>query len=387
MARIRVTLRLVMIFAMAFVALGGSQGSAQRPGTGTASGTDSYVSELTDLEITFSDDWELDNSDVQTDQELVQLISDAGLLWVGFGEGDDVETFRDDALDGLEADAADFTLIDEDTSRGFSWALADAELEDGTAVQVYLEVDDSLSEDYLFFTMLYADPADFVDQYELANDTVEVDGGAVLNEFDVDEIDEMIGGATAADDTSVDDASTPDADGNVTETGNDDSTATDGASDSYTFELQDLELTVTDDIEINDVQLEEGSYEQVLLVGMGSIGAVSLIESPLDAADTLDGFMSGFISEMEDGTEIDSGEDNGVAWTVYEATIGGSEMYVYATVDDSRFEDVHYLELIAAPVGTFEDEFTTFQDAVQINGDDMFAGIDIDDLLGIIGAP
>lgn len=386
MARMRVTLRLVLIFAMAFVALGGSQVSAQRPGSGSGNDDGTYVSELTELEITFTDDWELDNADVQTDEEVVQLLSDAGLLWVGFGEANDAESYRDDVLSGLEADAEDFNLIDDDTSRGFAWALAEADLGDGTMINVYLEVDESISDDYVFFTMLYAEESDFVDEYGLAQETVEVDGRAVFSEFDTDEIDSMLGGAVSdgGDVAVVDDQATPEDDGNVRETGSEDDTTTSGAGDSYVFELEDLELTVTEDVEINDVQLEEGSYEQVLLVGMGSIGAVSLIESPLDAQDTLDGFMGGFIAEMEDGNEIDSGVENGIAWTVYEATIGGNEMYVYATVDDSRFEDMQYLELIAAPVDFFEDEFVAFQDNVQINGDSMFAGMDVDDLIAII---
>jgi hypothetical protein len=57
---------------------------------------------------------------------------------------------------------------------------------------------------------------------------------------------------------------------------------------------------------------------------------------------------------------------------------------VYAVVDGDRFDDVHYLELIAAPVQIFENQFVDFQESVDVGGDPMFADIDVDDLIEVI---
>jgi hypothetical protein len=87
---------------------------------------------------------------------------------------------------------------------------------------------------------------------------------------------------------------------------------------------------------------------------------------------------------MDDAEEIESGETGGVAWSLYEVTVSDSEMYVYAVIDGNRFDDVHYLELIAAPVQIFEDQFVDFQESVDVGGDPMFADTDVDDVLDVI---
>jgi hypothetical protein len=390
MARLRLALRLVLTMTFTFFLVGGSLASAQRPGTSSTE-AEGYVSELTDLEVSFSDDWSIDDSEVIEDpamRENLYLMSDMGILLISFNENldTDPESLISDILDSLEADAESFDVVDEDSSRGFAWAVFEAELEDGTVVQGYADVDDSFSDDFLVLSMIYAEDADFVDQYELAQGTVEIDGDEIMGEFEVQEIEELIGGGSTSPDENeeeaVEEEGTPE-DENVTETGDDGTQSRGASSDTHVFELADLELTVSGDIQINDVQFEEDAYEQILLVGGGAIGAVSVLDSPLDAEDTLDSFMGGFVSEMDDSQEIDSGVDGGVAWTVYEANIGGP-MYVYATVSEDRVSGLHYLELIAAPMESFEDEFLTFQDSVQVDGVPMFADADVDDLITII---
>jgi hypothetical protein len=366
---------------MGFIAYGG-QVSAQRPGVG-GSDAGSYVSELTDLEVTFTEDWELDDSEVSQDEpelENLTLVSDAGLLMIGFVAADDPEGYLAEMIDNLEQDAESFDVVDEDASRGFAWAVAEAEFSDGSTVTAYLDVDDSYTDGYLVATMLVADPGDFLDQYELVNDSVEIDGEQILGEFSVDEIDEILGGATS---TTQDAEATPD-DTNVTETGDGgrDGQGSSG-SDSYVFEIVDLEVAVSGDVEINSVDTDD-AYEQVLLVGSGSIGVVTVFESPLEAEATLDAFMSGFLGELDSGEQIDSDVDGSVAWAVYEAEINGDPTYIYITVDDARIDGFSFIQLIAAPVDMFEDEFVAFQDSVEIDGDPMFADVDVDDLLLII---
>lgn len=387
MNRFRTTGRLILTAMLLMLAMGTNLASAQRPGTSTSPSTSdqSYESELTGLEITWSDDWEMISTDVTGNDEIIELQSDFGSLYTGFSMEDDAATARDivvqgflDSLDGVET-------LDEGDSRSLAWSLFQGEISSGDVATVYVEVEEDVEGDYDLVSVAVALTDDFVDQYELVNETVEVDGISLFSEFGVDEIGDLLGGGATATTEAADTEATP-SDGvdDQSETGQADSEDT-AAQDSYTFEMEDIELTVTDDVEINDVQFEEDSYEQVLLVGMGSIGAVSVIPSPFDAERTLDGFMGGFLSEMEDSTEIDRGVEGGTAWALYQATIGGTDMYVYATVNDDMYES-HYLELIAAPVDFFEDEFVIFQDSVQINGDGMFNGIDIDDLLAIIDA-
>lgn len=384
MNRFRTTLRLILTAMLLMLAIGTNLASAQRPGTGTSASTSnqSYESELTGLEIAWSDDWELVSSDVTGNDEIVELQSEYGSLYTGFAMEDDAATARDVVVQGFLESLDSVETLDEGDSRGLAWALFEGEISSGDVAIVYVEVEEDVEGDYDLVSVAVALTDDFLDQYELVNQTVEVDGISLFIEFGVDEMGELLDtGATATTDTGATPSDNVDDQSETGQAGTDDT----AARDSYTFEMDDIELTVTDDVEINDTQFEEDSYEQVLLVGMGSIGAVSLIPSPFDAERTLDGFMGGFLSEMEDSAEIDRGVEGGTAWAMYQATIGGADMYVYATVNDDMYES-HYLELIAAPVDFFEDEFVVFQDSVQINGDGMFNGIDIDDLLAIIDA-
>jgi hypothetical protein len=373
------TFRVILAMSMVVVALLGSTAAAQRPGT-TAIDEGVYQSELTGMEISYSEDWTLTASDVTAEDELVELDSARGFVRTGFAlSEDDAEWGRDEVLASVSRDVATLEIIDEGTNRVLSWALAEADVDAGEVLVLYVEVVEDFVDDFELVTVIVAAEGDFVDLYELAYGTITVDGGPILDQFDADEIAEVLNVFPTA---TADEDATPVDGEDVSETGRAGSERT--SPDTYVFEMEDLEVVVTGDVEINEIQFEEDTYEQVLLVGVGSIGAVSVIVSPFGAEQTLDGFIGGFMSEMEDSAEIRSGYDDGVAWTLYEASISGLDMYVYATVNDDLYEG-HYLELIAAPVGFFEDEFLVFQDAVQVNGQGMFQDIDIDDLLDIIG--
>jgi hypothetical protein len=373
------TVRVILAMSMVVVALLGSTAAAQRPGT-TAIDEGVYQSELTGMEFSYTEAWSLTASDVTDEDELIELDSDLGFVRTGFAlSEDDAEWGRDEVLASVSEDVATLQVIDEGTNRVLSWALAEVDVATGEVLILYVEVVEDFVDDFELVTLLAAAEGDFVDLYELAYDTITVDGGPILDQFDADEIAGVLDVLPIA---TGDEDATPVAGEDESETGRAGSDRT--TPDTYLFEMEDLEVVVTGDVEINEIQFEEDTYEQVLLVGVGSIGAVSLIVSPFGAEQTLDGFIGGFMSEMEDSAEIDSGYDDGVAWTIYEASISGMDMYVYATVNDDIYEG-HYLELIAAPVGFFEDEFLVFQDAVQVNGQGMFQDIDIDDLLDIIG--
>lgn len=374
--------RMIMTLAMMLVALAGTTASAQRPGT-TVIDEGVYQSELTGLEISYSDDWVFTGADVTDEDELVELDSDLGFVRTGFAILDEsAEEGRDEFLAIVSEDVAALEVIDQGTNRVLSWALASVEVETGEQLVLYIEVVEDFVDGTKLVTLLVGAEDDFVDLYDLAYDTITVDDDPILDQFDADDIADMLGTVPG---TAGERDVTPVVVEDESETGRGGSDRdTSAESDSYVFEMEDIELVVTSGITINDIQFEEDSYEQVLLVGVGSIGAVSVIASPFDAESTLDGFIDGFMSEMEDSLEIDRGFDDGVAWTLYEASISGLDMYVYATVNDDLY-DSHYLELIAAPVDFFEDEFLVFQESIEVNGEGMFQGIDIDDLLDIIG--
>lgn len=374
-------IRLVVMIAMLVATLGSAQVSAQR----LPDNEGVYDSELTGLEITYTDDWELADAEVLSgdEGELIFLESSAGVLMIGFGLTDDVEnsvTSTISDVDGAE-------IIDQGSDDDFAWGLAGVEESIESMSYVYVEAENGFVDDYQLVAMLMAED-DIIDQFDLVQETVSIDGGFVFVEHEADELEVLIEDGSLQS-GRIDDDSTPEDEGNLTETGGtgrDTGTDTGAGEDenSYQFEMENVEVAVSGAVTIDDVQVQDGSYEQILLVGSGSIGAVSLIDNALDAEGTLEGFMSGFVSEMEDAEEIDSGVDNGVAWTLYSASTGGSELYVYATVDANRFDDSHYLELIAAPTFTFEDEFVDFQDSVEVDGDGMFLESDIDDLMDII---
>lgn len=383
MGRIRTTLRLTLVVSILIAALVSGQAYAQRPGSSSNDDEGTYESELTGLEFTWTDDWELSNADVTGDEEeILELESDLGVLFTGYGLYSDAEEARNDVSGGFESGFDDVEVIDEDVSRGFAWTLVEGISATGDSMFIYIEVEEDVVDDFELITVIVGSEDTFLDQYELVNDTVEMDGDALLGEFDVDEIAELLEGGVAITD---EEEATPDTgDDNQSETGRgDDEDASSSAGDSYQFETGDIEVVVGEDVSIDEIQLEEDGYEQVLLIGVGSIGAVSLVQSPFDAEQTLEGFMGGFLQEMDDSRELEVVTEGGIAWGLYEANVGGMDMYIYAVVNDDLYEG-HYLELVAAPADFFEDEFVAFQESVQVNETGMFDGIDVDDLLAII---
>jgi hypothetical protein len=364
--------------ALAMNAIGGSQASAQF----LENDEGVYVSEVSDLEVTFTEDWELGEATVldgPPEEESLQILSEYGALSLAFVVTEDAEASREQVLDGYETNVDEIDYVDEGYEDGVAWALAEAEQSNGLSVYLYIEVREDVLDEFQFVSMIVAEHDVFLDQYELVQETVEVDGLALFDRVDADDIEELLDGGVATADRDDDGDSAPvvDEDGNESETGQT-GRGSDSADidNSYQFDGGILEVTVSGDVVINDVQVMEGSYEQILLVGGGAIGAVSLIDNSVDADVTLD--------EMDDAEEIESGEIGGVAWSLYEVTVSDSEMYVYAVVDGNRFDDVHYLELIAAPVQIFEDQFVDFQESVDVGGDPMFADTDVDDVLNVI---
>lgn len=381
MVDFRAISRLVVMVAMLVTALGGNQALAQT----TVDDEGVFVSEVTGLEITYTDDWELLGSEVypgDAEEELIQLESEFGPLMILFGIYDDPADSRDDLIHEIQADAATVEVLEEDADADVAWAFLGGEQADGTPSSAYIEVQNGFVGDHQLIAMTAVNSDDMLDQFELIQDTIEVDGDSVFNEVDADDIEELMdNGDTSR--TPRDDEGTPDSEGNTSETGGvtpDDGEESDEGT--YQFESEAVEVVVSDPISIDEVQLEEESYEQILLVGSGAIGAVSVIVNDVDAASTLDGFMSGFVAEMDDSEEIDSGETGGIAWSLYQVSIGGTDMYVYATVEP-RFDEMHYLELIAAPADDFEDQFLTFQESVEIDGDQMFPETEVEDVLDI----
>jgi hypothetical protein len=76
-------MRLVLLMAVAISALGGSQASAQFLNDDESV----YVSEVTNLEVTYTDDWELGDATVYDgppEEESLQLLSDYGALSLAF---------------------------------------------------------------------------------------------------------------------------------------------------------------------------------------------------------------------------------------------------------------------------------------------------------------
>lgn len=402
MTVVRTLTRWAMIATMLVMALPGGQASAQfledrRDEEEATAG--SYMSEISGLEITFTDDWEITDSEVYPgppEEELLQIESDSGALMLAFSGMEDAEESRDLLLDEFTAGFEEMEVVDEDVSRGFAWSLVNA---DGATI--YVEVEDGYVDDLQLVTIVMASEGDFLGHYELVQDTVQVDGDSVLNEHDAGDLEDLLGaGATTTTTTrggreeEPEEEATQESTGSTrtgergSATGNDRETGQERggseAGDEYLFESEDLEVAVRGDLSIDSSQVEPGSYEQILLVGTGSIGAVSLVTNELAGPETLEGFMTGFTGEMDGAEEIDSGVDNGFAWTLYTADLGGTEMYVYATVQEDRFADWHLLELVAIPTSMFEDEFVSFQESVEIDGDPMFVDSNVDDLIDIL---
>lgn len=372
MNRVQTVFRMLLLVAM----LGLTGGAMPVAAQSLDRSDDTWVSELTGVEISFSSDWELADERVAPDaeNELIILETSDGFLMVGFGSTDDVEASIASTIDDIEG----AEQVDGAVEPDFAWGFASVADPASDVRHLYIEAENAYVDDFQIVAGLFGGDS-FVDLFELTQESVSVDGGYIFVEHDADDLEAMIGESPEADDQA-----TPTDDGNMTETGGSgrESTGSEDA-ETYAYEQADLEVTVSAPVSISDVQIEEDTYEQILLVGSGGVGTVSVLSNEVNPRNTLNGFMAGFTGEMEEAREIDSGVEGDVAWTMYDVSFDGSEMYVYAIADGSQFEDMHLLQLFMAPQRMFEDQFVTFQESVEVNGEGMFTGIAVDDLISL----
>jgi hypothetical protein len=76
--------------------------------------------------------------------------------------------------------------------------------------------------------------------------------------------------------------------------------------------------------------------------------------------------------------------DRTSAWSLDAGVINGQQSLIYIWVDDSRYDDVHYIELLIAPESTFIDDMGAFNANVEIDGVAMYEDTDIELLESLI---
>lgn len=158
-------------------------------------------------------------------------------------------------------------------------------------------------------------------------------------------------------------------------------TSSDG--DSYVSELTGLEVEASGQFSITDTIVEDG-YEDIRIESDFGLLTVTAFEGEADAAETRDAYLEGFATEMDSMEEIESDEPAGEAWSLSIADASGVEMGVYAHVYEDYIDGFVMLFIAAVPTGLFEDVMLEAQDDILIDGESMFADVDVDELVGYL---
>lgn len=384
-----------------------------------------FTSELTgfDIELT-GDNWEItdvvsqqwsDASGEPGDAEVVSIESEGALGEINFFDDTDTpEQSLDTWQSSLEGGDSieNVTVIEEGEDDGVFYRLLTFEV-DGNVFVYYMQVTEDIEGNVDMMENIGAPEIVFQDEFDTAQEEVTIDGNAFADGVDSDDLLDMVdagGTGTPVNDDSddadddADDDSTPQANesetGSLTgfQTGNDDdadatteadddnSTGTATSGDGYTFDLVDLDVEFSDEVSMQGEPIVETGVEGITLVssGQAGLGSVMASEVGMDPEQTLDTFMDGFGGSMDSIEEIDRGVDGDDTWGLYVAETSGVEMTIYVTVSEDIIDDAQVLQLVAAPTDDFEEQFQLFQDEVEVDGDEMFDGHDVEDIVALM---
>lgn len=201
MSQVSILTRAAMVTVLALIGLfgvGTSQAAAQR-GTATE---DSYVSELSDLEVTVAGDFGIDEIEHQQyehgDGEIVYINLPTAFLQIAFFDDDDepeetVELFNESFASEMNS----FDVLDEGIDRGRVWSFAVTTLEDDEFLY-YVDVTPDVVGNVDVMTRIAGPTVTFFDDLEAAQQDVALDGEGIFQEVDVTELEETFGAGGAS---------------------------------------------------------------------------------------------------------------------------------------------------------------------------------------------
>ena len=388
----------------------------------------SYDVETTGDEVTWSDDWSLneDSTGVGSTGELVYLVdsdTESIVQLLYFDPESDIEDTLDQLIDlaGGSADSVD--IIDEDAGRNDGYILAEAHIGE-VDIAVYARAD--AGDDALVATVLIAETSTLGDVLERAQDDIEVNGDGVFPDEDADDLQDLIDGAATDDDdaTPTEEATAETDDDVVVNTDDDDKKLNDEDEDDTD---RDVDADTTPAVDPSELGLvDEGEYESPQFgteitwtddwvlspyddepIGSDEDSAIdSLVLTPAES-DTPETYADLYIRIFE-GTSSDTPEsieeywtsddylasDSGEGLTIllqdssrdeagvvsYYTTDDGDDVFQYMTayfLDDGT---VVVLEFYASP-DSIETVLASAQDSIEVEGDSVITLFDADDIL------
>jgi hypothetical protein len=322
--------------------------------------SDSYVSELSGFEIEVIDDeFEIVRTALQEyehgEGEVVQVSSTTAQIQISFFDDTDtnLETLElySDAFSG---DVDDFEVLDQGEDGDTVYLFAVATYQEASFLY-YLSVTEDVTDNVDMLQQIYAPDTTFIDDLKVAQDSILIDGDGFLEDVDADDLASLADLPTGMQDDpeETQEATVEDDPGEEPDSG------TRGSLDGEThkFELSEAELVLSDDVSVTNVLLQEPVVEQVQL----QLSDSEAVGSGMDALENL-------------GTDADRSS----AWSLDVGTVNGEETVIYIRVDQSRYEDVHYIEMMIGPEETFMEDLQAFGDGVEIDGVPMYADADVD---------
>ena len=377
-------LRLVVFMVVAMSLSIGASTPAVVAQISTSTGN-SYISELSDIEIETFGDFEIASTELETyeqgEGEIVYVESPDALLQVSFfDDTDDPETTLELFNAGFASEMDAFELVGEGESGGVYWTMATASL-NGNDFYHYLAVTPDVVGYVDVLTVIVTAPNLFSDGMEAAQEDVTLDGDGIFAEADIDALIALVEGQA-----------TPDAEpGNAgsgtvepTEASRPGKTPQNTRAVNITVsEATGIELEVNEPWTLSDAQVfDEGikPEEAFTIKSNNANGNIGFFLGD-DAEKALDEFRGGFATSAQEVNPVAADYSDGVAWTLDNAILGdGTAVILYIEVREDV--DPEYLQLVAvlAEPENFEAEFTSAQESLLVDGEPVFADVDYSDL-------
>lgn len=385
MERLNRVLRLLLLAMVTVVGpLGATAGIASAQGAATAE--DTYVSELSDIEIEVSGDVQI--ADSYTEQyehgegEIVELESPGAIMQVAFfDDTDDPETTIELYNAGFENAAESFAVVDQGLAGDVAWSLASATLS-GEDVYYYIRVAPDVVGNVDVMESI-AGPADgFLDEFDLVQRDVLIDGNELFAGVDSADLEALI--AAGGSGTSVPDEDDAGTTGTaVPEDDDAGTTGTTAAGDVFVSEISGIEIELAEPFVVSDSQIYGSgaeSEESVTIQGNYSSVPVGFFIGD-DAQTSLEEFLTGFDGSAQERTEIAGGYEDGVAWTFSEAVLGdGAEVLMYISIREDASPDYLVMQGMIGQTDAFYDEFALAQESILIDGEMIYPDITAADL-------
>lgn len=235
-------MRVVIIAAVALLSHA-STGAIHAGAQGSMATEDSYISELSDLEVAVDGDFIISETELQEyeagEGEIVYIDSPTALMRVAFfDDADEPEQTVELFNEGFASEMDSFEVLDEGFDLDRVWSFAQSAL-DNEEYLLYLDVTPDVVGNVDLMVMIAGPAETFFEDLEAAQQDVTVDDEGVLIDVDVVDLEDMLAEGAAVDNAAEEDP-TAEADGETAaEEGEGNSAATQDEDESAIAESDD----------------------------------------------------------------------------------------------------------------------------------------------------